>query len=70
VITKRIQARHLGPGMEIVEGGDGVRRTAYKITEIHVDREKVEVVVRLPDRFDRRTFAPRDPVRIRLKETP
>jgi hypothetical protein len=70
--TKVIQARHLQLGDEIVDGGDGVRRTAHKINEIYVSRTEVFVRVRKGDRnFDPRDLKPKDPIRIRTdKEAP
>lgn len=63
--TKQLQARHLHVGMEIVDGGDGVRRSAHRINELSVSSSEVVVIVRDGQGFDPRTYRPRDLVRVR-----
>lgn len=66
--TKTIEARHLQAGDEIVDGGDGARRTSHPIGELRTSSMGVLAVVRKGDAFDRRTFNPKDPVRIKESE--
>lgn len=65
MITKHLQARHLHAGMEIVDGGDGVKRTAHAIGEVHINPEGVRVLVRKGEGFEPRSFEPREQVRVR-----
>lgn len=68
--TKTVQARHLRAGDEIVDGGDGVRRTTHRVNEVHRDRQNVTVILRgSGSQFDRRPYLPRDRVRIKQQES-
>ena len=65
MITKTIQARNLSVGDEIVDGGNGVKRTRNRIQALHRNPAGVtSVQVRVGEVFDTRSFQPRDEVRI------
>ena len=67
--TKTIQARHLHAGYEIVEGGDGTRRTAHFINELYCSKTEVYAIVREGEGFGRRDWKPKDQVRVKVDDS-
>lgn len=66
--TKLLQARHLHVGMEIVEGGDGQRRSARMINEVQVGHDSVTAVVRSGQGFEHKNYDPHKSVRVKLED--